>query len=203
MASVHAPTEKQRGDQRLPAAGLSEEAIPSPPRPPRDSVDGPLLHRAEQVVGSPEWQGEVPSSAGLFPSDPRAAFLLLNEARCRAIQGVFGVRRDQANLMTVIATMMLAEAVHAKTHRLRRRLRGPTRGGVLLAHGLVNGLGQEIAGPSSRDVPFFAPLIGTAAVGTVAVRVLRQSGHDMKSVSHRVKLSLRSLFDFEAGSPSA
>jgi hypothetical protein len=188
--------------------GGPEEAVASPPRPRRDTVHGPHLRQAEQVVGSPEWEGaglpphapervEEPSAGELFPSDPRAALLLLNEARYRAIQGMFGVRRDQVNLMTLIAAMTLAEAAHAKTQRMRHRLRGPRRGEFVLAHGLVNGLGQGIAGPSSRDIPLFAPLIGTAMVGAVAVRVVRNSAHDVKAVSREIKRSLRYLFPSE------
>src|SRR5207302_863449 len=114
-----------------------------------------------------------------------------NEARYRTIQGVFGVRRDQVNLMSLIAAMTLAEAVHTKTQRLRRGLRGPTRADVLLADACLNGLGLEIAGTSSREIPFFAALIGTAAVGTVAVRVLRHSAHDVKAASQTIKDSFR------------
>jgi hypothetical protein len=134
-----------------------------------------------------------PSAGGLFPSDPRAAYVLLNEARYRAIQGVFGVRRDQVNLMTLIAAMTLAEAIHAQGRRVRRGMRGPTRTDFVVGDGLLNALGQQIAGPSSHEIPFFAALIGTAAVGTVATRVVRHSAHDMKAAAHRFSLSVRYL----------
>ena len=210
MSVWNVPRQRQRGSQPPPPPSGSEEAIPRPPSPPRDSDYGARLREVEQLVSSPEWQapgdGEglrphVPrerveelGGARLFPSDPRAAFVLLNEARCRAIQGVFGVRRDQVNLMTLIAAMTLAEAVHSQTRRLRRGLRGPTRADVILADGLLNALGQQIAGPSSREIPFFAALVGTAAFGTVAARVLRRSAHDMKAMSHGIKLSFSYLF---------
>jgi hypothetical protein len=146
---------------------------------------------ASQDAGLPNG-GETLSSAKLFPSDPRTAFVLLNEARCRAIEGVFGVRRDQVNFMTLIAALLLAEAVHTREQRLRRRMR-PTRTGLVLSDGILNALGQEIAGPSSREIPFVAVLIGTAAVGTIAGRVLRETAHDMKAASQRLKRSFGEL----------
>ena len=131
------------------------------------------------------------SSARLFLGDSIIALGLLNEARHRTIQGVFGVRRDQVNLMTAIAALTLAEAAHQKTERLRSGLRVPTRGDVILADGLLNALGRGIAGPYARETPFFTALIGAAAVGAVAARVLQHSSRDIKAASHRIKRSFK------------
>src|SRR3954453_21216238 len=166
MSVWNVPRQRQRAGQPPPPPSGSEEAVPRPPSPPRDSDYGARLREVEQLVSSPEWQApgdgdglrpHVPrervdelGGARLFPSDPRTAFVLLNEARYRAIQGVFGVRSDQVNHMTAIAALMLAGAAHAKTERLRSGLRGPTRADVLLADGLLNALGQGIAGPVAR-----------------------------------------------------
>ena len=191
----------------------SETAIAGPPTehvgvasgPPRDVDYGERLREAERLVDAPEWQArpsverDIEELGQIFPSDPRAAFVLLNESRYRTIQGVFGVRRDQVNLMSLVAAMTVAEAVHAKTQRLRRSLRGPTRGDMILGDAFLNGLGQQIMGPSTREVPFLAALIGAAAVGTVAVRVVRRSAQDVKVASREVTRSLRRFFSFEAG----
>ena len=199
MASVRPATEVQSGAQVPPASNGSEEALLGPPSPPagapHDADYGGRLREVEQLVNAPEWQapdvgdGLQRSGGRLFPSDPRAVLVLLNEARYRAVGGVFGVRRDQVNLTTVIAAMMLAEAVHTQAQGLRRRMRGPTRADAILADGVLNGLGQQIAGPYSGEIPFFAALIGTAAVGAVATRVLRHTAHDMNAASHRMKRS--------------
>jgi hypothetical protein len=165
--------------------------------PPRDADYGPLLREAEEVVSSPEWEGAgLPPQAAraeLFPSDPRAAFVLLNEARYLAIQGAFGVRRDQVNLMTLLAAMMVGGAVHTKAQRVRRRLRGTTRTDVILADGVMNALGRQIAGPSAGQIPFIAPLVGTAFVGSVTWRVVRRSAQGTKAASHAVAESVRDL----------
>ena len=134
-------------------------------------------------------RGAALGSAPLFPSDPRAALLLVNEARYVAVQGAFGVRRDQVNLMTLVTALTLAEGVRQQVRRLHR----PTRGDVILADGALNALGAQVAGPYAREIPFFAALLGAAAAGTVATRVLRYTAPDVRAASIRVKDFLLNL----------
>src|SRR5436305_11437371 len=171
MASVRPPTGVQAQAQEAPLRppsppAAADEQVAVPSGAPRDTDYGQRLRAVEQLVSAPDWRAadegggvrtdasrervEALSSATLFPSDPRVAFVLLNEARYRVIQGVLGVRRDQVNVMTLIATMILAEAVQTKTQVLRRGLRRPTRADLILGDGLLNVVGQQIAGPSSR-----------------------------------------------------
>jgi hypothetical protein len=210
MSVSHVP--EQGGIPPPPAPTRSEEAAPTQAGqaavPPRDADYGARLREVEQLVSASEWQAtdgealhpqftrervEELGGARLFPSDPRAGFVLLNEGRYLAIQGVFGVRREQVNLMTAIAALMLAEAARARTERLRSWLPRPTRANVLLADGLLNSFGQQIAGPVARETPFFAALIGAAAVGAVAARVLEHASRDIEAASRRIKLSFRYL----------
>jgi hypothetical protein len=129
------------------------------------------------------------SSARLFASDIRAAFLLFNETRCRAIERVFGVRKDQVNLMTLIAALMLAQAAHRKTEQLRGGLPSPTRGDTALGVGLLNALGNQIAGPASQKTPLLGALLGGIAVGGVSARRLRRSANSMRAVPHTIRVS--------------
>lgn len=196
--------------QRVGPPGGSEEAASTragQAAPPRDADYGPRLREAEQLVRAGEFRtppgADAPTpreigAARLFPSDPKAAILLLNEARYLAVQRAFGVRRDHVNLMTAIAALTIAEAAYAKTARLRRGLRAPTRGDVMLADGVLNALGQEIAGPFAGEKPFFAGLIGAAAVGALATRAVRHTSRDIKAASHRVTLSARNLLASQA-----
>ena len=201
--------QQETGSRPAVPSWLEESGSPQPrpaPAPERDV--SARLSEAEHVMGAAEWHsphdGEPPQSrvareragdrgeGSLFPSDPRAAFVLLNEARCRAIEGLFGVRRDQVNLMTVIAAMMLGEAVHRKTRPLRRALR-PTRADVLYADGILNALGREIAGPVASETPFFAALVGGAAAAAVGTRAVRQSSGGLAAASRRLKRSFKDL----------
>lgn len=159
--------------------------------PPAHREPGTGSHLALEMTGDggARSRGAIP-----LPSDARAKLVLLNEVRYRAVAGVFGVRRDQVNLMTGIATLMLAQAASSKARQLPRARRGHRRGDVILADGLLNALGQEVAGRFSREMPFFAAIIGTAAVGAIGARVLRESRRDLKAASHRVTGFLAELY---------
>jgi hypothetical protein len=123
--------------------------------------------------------------------------VLLNEARRGTIETVFGVRRDQVNLMTAVVAFTVAASVHQTTQRVRRQVRRSGRADVMLADGLLNALGQEIAGPFARETPFFAAIIGTATVGAVASRALRESSREMKAASYRLGAWLSDLYRHE------
>ena len=135
--------------------------------------------------------GEV-TGARLLASDIRITSLLVNDARYRTVQALFGVRRDQVNLVTLIAAMALAEAAHKKTEQLLAA--GPTRSNAILGLGLVSALGNGIAGPTSPQTPLFGLLVGSALLGGVGVRALRRSAHGVKACAHHIRLSFRGRY---------
>jgi hypothetical protein len=50
--------------------------------------------------------------------DLRGGLMLLNEARCRTVERVFGVQRDHVNMTTVIA-LLVAEALRQRSERYK------------------------------------------------------------------------------------
>ena len=68
------------------------------------------------MVGSAGLEGF--GGARLLASDARVAFLLINHARLRTVARLFGVGPDQANLVTAIALLTLAETVRRKVRAL-------------------------------------------------------------------------------------
>jgi hypothetical protein len=137
--------------------------------------------------------GEV-TGTRLLASDIRLANLLVNDARYRAIQAVFGVRRDQVNLVTLIAAMALADSVHKKTEQLLLGLRSPTRSDAILGVGRVNALGNGIAGPASRKTPLFGMLVGSVLVGSVGAPALGGAAHGIKAAAHEIRLSFNGRY---------
>lgn len=150
------------------------------PRQPQSPLRSPSAEIAHH--------GEL-TGAMLFASDVRTTLLLVNEARYRTIEGVFGVRRDQVNLMTLIATMVLAEAAEQKTRRLRGVLHGPSRSDARLGVGLLSALADGIVGPASEATPLAGLLVASAVVGGIWVRAVRRSAHGMRTSAHNVRLS--------------
>ncbi len=117
--------------------------------------------------------------------DLRGGLLLLNEARCRTVERMFGVQRDQVNLTTVIALLLVAEQVRRRTEQLK-----PGRRVSVADYAIGAGAVREsiygIAGPASRDAPLVGTLILLAIVGGALRPAVVKSIHGMKTSSRRL-----------------
>ena len=117
--------------------------------------------------------------------DLRGGMLLLNEARCRTVERMFGVRRDQVNLTTVIALLLVAEQLHRRAERLK-----PPRRASLADFAIGGGAIREsiygVAGPASRDTPLAGTLIVIAVLGGLVRPPVVRSFHGMKASSRRM-----------------
>jgi hypothetical protein len=123
----------------------------------------------------------------LFLADSRLALALLNYARHRALNRLFGVSREQANLLTFILAI---GATHVTITTAGRVIRAPFRisgtdvatGGFLMREGAVG-----IAGPSASEVSPFATLLIIALAGGVAIPTLRRASHKLRATELRVR----------------
>jgi hypothetical protein len=117
--------------------------------------------------------------------DLRGGMLLLNEARCRTVERMFGVRRDQVNLTTVIALLLVAEQLHRRAERLK-----PPRRASLADFAIGGGAIREsiygVAGPASRDTPLAGTLIVIAVLGGLVRPPVVRSIRGMRSSSRRM-----------------
>ena len=133
----------------------------------------------------------VPTGAGqtggtkMLLVDLRGGMLLLNEARCRTVERMFGVRRDQVNLTTVIALLLVAEQLHRRAERLKPRgaRRLPTSRSVAARSGNRS---TASPGPASRDTPLAGTLIVIAVLGGLVRPPVVRSFHGMKASSRRM-----------------
>ena len=90
---------------------------------------------------------------------------LVDEARHRAVERLFGVSREQSWQVTLIALALLASAAHDKSDQLLKGPGGPTRSDVMLGAAGLRELLTWIPGPSSRDTPLVGTLVMVALVG--------------------------------------
>jgi hypothetical protein len=67
---------------------------------------------------------EAFGTARLFLADSRLALLVLNHARLAVMRSVFGVSREQANLLTFVLALGAAEGAYVTA---RRAIRAPLR----------------------------------------------------------------------------
>ena len=131
---------------------------------------------------------QLPVESGgsrLLVTDFRVASLLLNEARYRTFERLFGIPRNQANLATLIAAVVLAEAAHDKLERLRR-VPPPTPAELALGGAVFREL---VLGPPTAArpvVPGFTLLAAFAVAGGFVAPALARSAHAVRAASHDV-----------------
>ena len=123
----------------------------------------------------------------VFLSDSRLALGVLNYARHLVLRRYFGVSREQANLLSFILTLGMAEGTLRTT---RRMLRGPfplSRDDALIGRYLVREGGLSIAWPGAREVPLFGTLLAFGMLGGLAVPEVRRALRGLRSAEHRVR----------------
>jgi hypothetical protein len=119
-------------------------------------------------------------------SDARLAFTVLNELRYPALRRMFGVSREQANLLTLVLALMAAHETYDITRkilRIRWPLNGPDNA---IAGVLLREAGFAIAGPKAREVKLGGALIALAAVGSLTLPGLRRALHNLHMLEQRV-----------------
>jgi hypothetical protein len=128
--------------------------------------------------------GDQPGGARLLRSDVRVGWLLLDEARFRSIERVFGVPRDQAFLLTLVGIGTLAEAARRKAARLVSVPGAPSLAHTVISAAMYRESAHRVAGTWSRDSPAFGTLIAIAMVGASARPVLGASSRAIRASTH-------------------
>lgn len=133
---------------------------------------------------------EFLGGARLLVSDGRMVYLLLNEARARAIARLFGISGPNSALVTIIALGLAGEMAHRKVVRLIRAPGAPELGEAALGASVLTQSVRWIAGPGTGDFPLFGPLVLFAVVGTAFRPVLRATVHGVRNSAHRAHTGL-------------
>ena len=193
-------------DARLDAAARNGHAANGAPRAPRIPTADLKVTGADarQRAGSDHENrvDRVPElDADLLLSDVKLALLLVNEARYRALDRLFGVPRDQANLATLIALGALAHALHGKRERLLKGPGGPTRADALLGAATLRELLHQTAGQSSEKTPLIETLVAIAVLAHLARPVIRRSSRRVRAISHKTRLTFNRRYGRPISAP--
>jgi len=132
--------------------------------------------------------------ATLLVSDVRVAFMLLNEARYRSLERLFGIPREQANVATVIAILIAAKAVHDRTERMVKGPGGPTRADALLGAAVLKESIYRVAGPSSRERPLSGTAVAIAALAGMSGPALSRSIRGIRTDRRRIQLTFKRYY---------
>jgi hypothetical protein len=153
---------------------------------------------ATAVSGAGAGQPDSQSGFGaghLFFADSRLAFGMVNYARHRALNRVFGVQRQEANLLTFV---LLLSAGPPTAAALWRAVRAP----LAVATGLNAAVGgvavreatRGIAGPGASEVPHVEALLALAVAGGLAIPQLRRALRGVREAEQRVRHRRESLY---------
>jgi hypothetical protein len=123
----------------------------------------------------------------LFLTDFRLALLVLNNVRHRALNRVFGMSREQANVLTFVLLASAADGTYEAARRIsgvRLRVSGTDAalGGIALREAALG-----IAGPSVRQVPGAGTLLAFAILGGLAAPSLRRTAQRLRAAEERVR----------------
>ncbi len=134
--------------------------------------------------------------ARLLAADARVAFLLINYARLRSVARLFGVGPEQANLVTAVALLMLAESARRGVRKLMEGPPTPSLEEGLLGGAVVGELLSEVAGLSSRGTRQPTTLLALAVVGGLAGPSIVRSIRGVKASSHRAAVSFHRRYGY-------
>jgi hypothetical protein len=121
-----------------------------------------------------------------FLYDVRLVLAVLNQARYPVLRRLFGVSRDQVNLLTFVLALSVAGASYDAIRRFIRHpwpLDGPD---TAIAAAIVREAGFGIAGPKVRQTHLFGALIAVVAMRSLTLPGMRRALHSMHVAEQRV-----------------
>ena len=123
----------------------------------------------------------------LFLADSRLAFGVLNHLRHQALHRMFGMSREQENVLTVVVLLTAADTAYEAARRisgLRLHVAGTDAalGAVALRDAALGA-----AGRTNRAVPGFGTLVAFAVLGRLAAPGLRRAAHKMHGAERRLR----------------
>src|SRR3954451_931576 len=124
-------------------------------------------------------------AARVFASDARVVLALANHARYLALRRVFGVSREQANLLTFVLALGATQAGYTTARRVVQSPLHLSGTDVGLGAFAVREAALVVAGPTARDVPGLGVLVAFAMIGGLAFPSLRRAAHGARIAEQR------------------
>ena len=130
--------------------------------------------------------------------DAIIALLLFNEARRRIVVWVYGVPREDSEVMTVIAIGSLAEGLQSGARVIAAWV-VPSFAATVMGAGALKAAANRIGGNPSRAVPGFGALITFAVVARTFGPGLRASFRGLQRGFHDVETESVKFLEFVGG----
>ncbi len=125
--------------------------------------------------------------------DAAIVFMLLNEARHRTVQSVFGVSRRDSNVVTAAMIALALVGVERGAARMRAARPHPSLADTAVGAAAMKEGAHTLAGDWSRTSPFFGGMIAAVLIEKSFGPSLRMAMHSARASLHGVAVSLRSI----------
>jgi hypothetical protein len=123
----------------------------------------------------------------LFVNDSRLVFAVLHQLRYQALQRMFGISRDQANVVTLVLLLAAADGAYETARRVGGMRVGVSGGEAAFGAVALRDAALGIAGPGARTIPGFGTLVSVAILGGAAAPGLRRTARRMRAAEQRVR----------------
>jgi hypothetical protein len=123
----------------------------------------------------------------LFLADSRIALGALNYVRHQALERVFGVPREYANIVTFALAVGAADAAYETSRRIVRAPHLPSAGDTAVGAIALRDAALGVAGPANRKAPLVGTLLAVAMLGGAALPVLRRTGVRLRAAEQRAR----------------
>lgn len=123
----------------------------------------------------------------LFLTDSRLVLAVANHLRYQALNRMFGVSREQANVVTAALVLGAADGVYEATRRLTGARLPVTGTDAAFGALALRDAALGIAGPSARAIPGFGTLVAFAMLGGLAAPGLRRTAQRLRAAEERVR----------------
>ena len=179
--------------RRFRRAGTGDGTPVLPDVPPVTGDLPPVAPPPQTVAGAAPPRREPPGGRELFLIDVGSALAVANEARYRTLEGLFGIKRSDANLLTAVIALMAANSVYEKVAATGPPKPPPIRD-VAIGLGVLRESIYGVAGPAASDTPLAGTLIALAVLVGLTREPVTRSLRGMRTSSRRVYRGFRGRY---------
>lgn len=123
----------------------------------------------------------------LLAADGRILLGVLNYARYQALERMFGVPREHANIVTAALILGSADAAYEASRRIVTAPSLPSTGDMVLGAIALRDGALSVAGPANRQAPMLGTLIAVAMLGGAALPFARRATTRLRAAERRVR----------------
>ena len=125
----------------------------------------------------------------LFLTDSRLALAVLNHLRYQALNRALGLSRQQANVLTAVVLLSVADSASEATRRITRMRPRVSGADAAIGAAALREASLTMAGPGVRAIPGLGALVAFAFLGGFAAPAIRRAAHRMRTAEQRLRAS--------------